>query len=34
MQYQGSLQDRYQIYISCMLNTGEYIKTFEEWLNS
>lgn len=29
-----SLRDRYDIYVSCMEGTGEYIKTFDEWLNS
>lgn len=32
--FQGSLRDRYAIYVSCMEGTGQYIKTFEEWLNS
>ena len=30
----GNLQDRYEIYVSCMEGSGEYIKTFDEWLNS
>ena len=30
----GSLQDRYDIYVSCMQDIGEYIKSFDEWLNS
>lgn len=30
----GTLEDRYEIYVSCMKGSGEYIKTFDEWLNS
>jgi hypothetical protein len=30
----GALEDRYEIYVSCMKGSGEYIKTFDEWLNS
>ena len=29
-----SLLDRYDIYVASMQGTGEYIKTFDEWLNS
>jgi len=29
-----TLEERYEIYVSCMQGTGEYIKTFDEWLNS
>ena len=31
---QGTLKERYDIYVSCMEGTGEYIKSFDEWLNS
>ena len=34
MQNQGTLEDRYAIYVDCMKDTGEYIKSFDEWLNS
>ena len=27
-----TLKDRYDIYVSCMEGSGEYIKTFDEWL--
>ena len=27
-------QDRYNIYVSCMKGSGEYIKTFDEWMES
>ena len=30
----SALYDRYQIYVSCMQGSGEYIKTFQEWLDS
>ena len=30
----GTLQDRYDIYVACTEGTGEYVKTFDEWLNS
>ena len=31
----GSLmKERYEIYVSCMEGSGEYIKTFDEWINS
>lgn len=30
----STLEDRYEIYVSCMKGSGEYIKTFDEWLNS
>lgn len=29
-----TLQDRYDIYVACTEGTGEYVKTFDEWLNS
>jgi hypothetical protein len=28
-----SLKTRYEIYVSCMKGTGQYIKSFDEWLN-
>jgi len=31
---QGSLQQRYEIYVASMKGRGEYIKTFDEWLES
>ena len=31
---EGTLKERYAIYVACMEGTGEYIKTFDEWLNS
>ena len=34
MQNQGTLEERYAIYVDCMEGTGEYIKSFDEWLNS
>ena len=33
-QYQGSLRDRYDIYVACATSLGWTVKTFEEWLNS
>lgn len=30
----SSLKDKYDIYVECMKGSGEYIKTFDEWLNS
>jgi hypothetical protein len=30
----GTLRDRYEIYVSCMEGSGEYTKTFDEWVNS
>lgn len=30
----GSLEDEYRIYVECMQGLGEYIKTFDEWLES
>jgi|TARA_B110000879_G_scaffold210907_1_gene302105 hypothetical protein len=30
----GQLSDRYDVYVMCMEGSGEYIKTFNEWLNS
>jgi hypothetical protein len=29
-----TLEDRYAIYVDCMKGTGEYIKSFDEWLES
>jgi tRNA A22 N-methylase len=29
---EGSLEDRYQIYVDCMRDLGKPYKTFEEWL--
>jgi hypothetical protein len=29
---EGSLEDRYQIYMDCMRELGQPYKTFEEWL--
>jgi len=29
-----AMQDRYNIYVSCMKGSGEYIKTFDEWMES
>jgi hypothetical protein len=31
-QYQGKLQDRYDIYVSC--TDDKFPKSFDEWLNS
>lgn len=33
-QYQGSMRDRYDIYVSCVEGTGQPVKTFDEWMNS
>ena len=33
-QYQGSMRDRYDIYVSCVECTGQPVKTFDEWMNS
>ena len=30
----GSLDDRYAIYLEMMKGTGAYIKTYDEWLDS
>jgi len=30
----GDLYTRYKIYCDCMAGAGEYIKTYDEWLNS
>jgi len=27
-----TLRDRYDIYVACLKGSGEYIKTFDEWL--
>ena len=29
-----TLKERYEIYVACMQGTGEYIKKFQEWLDS
>ena len=29
-----TLEDRYAIYVQCMRDLGEPIKSFDEWLNS
>jgi hypothetical protein len=29
-----TLEEKYAIYAVCMEGNGEYIKTFDEWLNS
>lgn len=41
MQYQGSLWDRYQIYLACAndgngnsITDGKPLKSFEDWCNS
>jgi len=34
MPNQGTLEQRYEIYVACMQGSGEYIKSFSEWLNS
>ena len=34
MQYQGSEEDRYNIYVANATELGWAIKTFDEWLNS
>jgi hypothetical protein len=34
MQNQGTLEQRYEIYVESMKGSGEYIKSFDEWLNS
>lgn len=31
---QGTLRDRYEIYVQCAKDLGWPIKTFDEWLNS
>ena len=33
-QVRGSNDNEYEIYVSCMKGSGEYIKTYQEWLNS
>lgn len=33
-QTRGTNESEYDIYVSCMQGTGEYIKTYDEWLNS
>ena len=30
----SAMYERYQIYVSCMKGSGEYVKTFQEWLDS
>lgn len=34
MQNQGTLEDRYAIYVSSAESLGWTVKTFEEWLES
>jgi len=36
MSNQGTLEQRYEIYVECMkmFEPNEYIKSFDEWLNS
>ena len=29
-----TLEDRYNIYVACLKGSGEYIKTFDEWLET
>jgi len=29
-----ALEDSYDIYVACLKGSGEYIKSFDEWLNS
>ena len=31
---QGTLTERYENYVAAMEGTGQYIKTFVEWLDS
>ena len=31
---QGSLDDRYQIYLGCIEGTGQPVKDYDEWLQS
>lgn len=31
---EGTLRERWEIYCNCMEGTGEYVKTFDEWVNS
>ena len=33
-QTRGTNSNEYDIYVACMEGTGEYIKTYEEWLAS
>ena len=33
-QSRGTNSNEYDIYVSCMQGSGEYIKTYDEWLNS
>ena len=30
----SAMYERYEIYVSCMKDSGEYVKTFQEWLDS
>ena len=30
----STMYERYEIYVSCMKDSGEYVKTFQEWLDS
>ncbi len=34
MNNQGTLEERYAIYLACAKDLGWQIKTFDEWLNS
>ena len=31
---QGTLDDRYQIYLGCLEGTGQPVKDYDEWLQS
>lgn len=31
---QGTLEDRYEVYVACTEAAGEIPKSFDEWLNS
>lgn len=33
-QYQGSMRDRYEIYVTNATSLGWQVKTFDEWMNS
>lgn len=33
-QARGTNSNEYDIYVSCMEGSGEYIKTFDEWMGS
>ena len=32
--YSGSLQDKYNIYVRCMVDLGLPVKSFDDWLNT